>query len=136
MIEKNPKSETLNSKQIQSTKKQNSKQYDLEDRTLRFAKDVIMFVKSVPKNLSNIEIVKQLIRSSTSVGANYIEANESLSKKDFLMRIKICRKEAKESIYWLKLIETKTEDENKKTILIREATELMKIFGSIVVKTE
>lgn len=136
MIEKNPKSETLNSKQIQSTKKQNSKQYDLEDRTLRFAKDVIMFVKSVPKNLSNIEIVKQLIRSSTSVGANYIEANESLSKKDFLMRIKICRKEAKESIYWLKLIETKTEDENKKTILIKEATELMKIFGSIVVKTE
>ena len=66
------------------------------------------------------------------MGANYIEANESLSKKDFYMRIKICRKEAKESRDWLTLTNSRTEDESEKTALIQEATELMKIFGSMV----
>jgi four helix bundle protein len=71
------------------------------------------------------------------VGANYIEANESLSKKDFSMRVKICRKEAKESRYWLRLIEARGEDaENRRQSLINEATELMKIFGSIVEKAK
>ena len=79
------------------TEVKNSKQYDLEERTLRFAKDVIEFVNILPKTVANIEIMKQIIRSSGSVGANYIEANEALSKKDFAMRVKICRKEAKES---------------------------------------
>ena len=79
------------------TKGQNSKQYDLEDRTLKFAKRVRSFVKKSLKSGANIEDGKQLIRSSGSVGANYIEANKSLGKKDFAMRIKICRKEAKES---------------------------------------
>jgi four helix bundle protein len=92
------------------TEVQNSKQYDLEERTLRFAKEVLKFVGILPKTLANIEIMKQIIRSSGSVGANYIEANEALSKKDFEMRIKICRKEAKESRYWLKLIEVRKED--------------------------
>lgn len=86
------------------TKTQNSKYYDLEDRTLQFAKKIIEFINKLPKTLPNLEIIKQLVRSAGSVGANYIEANESLGKKDFLMRIKICRKEAKESRYWLKLI--------------------------------
>ena len=131
----NPKHEILNSKQYRMTKIQNSKQYDLEERTLKFAKEVIGFVKGLPRSLANAEIAKQLIRSSGSIGANYIEANESLSKKDFLMRIKICRKESKESIYWLKLLEA--EDQEKSGgLLIREATELMKIFGSIVEKTK
>ena len=75
------------------TQVSNSKQYDLEERTLRFAKEVIEFTKNLPKTIANVEIIKQLIRSSGSVGANYIEANEALSKRDFLMRIKICRKE-------------------------------------------
>jgi len=71
------------------------------------------------------------------VGANYIEANEALSKKDFTMRVKICRKEAKESRYWLRLIEIRGEDaEKRRQSLINEATELMKIFGSIVEKTK
>ena len=74
------------------TKIQNSKPYDLEDRTLAFAKKVRAFVKKLRKTIANIEDGKQLIRSSGSVGANYIEANESLSKKDFIMRIKINRK--------------------------------------------
>lgn len=110
---------------------QNSKQYDLEKRSLEFAKCVRVFVKKLYKNTANIEDSKQLIRSSGSIGANYIEANESLSKKDFIMRVKICRKEAKETIYWLELIEIKTEDENERQKLKQEATELMKIFGAI-----
>ncbi len=111
------------------------KQYDLEDRTLRFAQDIISFVNNLPKSLANVETMKQLIRSSGSVEANYIEANEALSKKDFTMRIKICRKEDKESIYWLKLLEIKEDGmEKKRQSLVNEATELMKIFGSIVEK--
>ena len=75
----------------------NPKQYNLEERTLKFAKQVRAFVKKISRTISNIEDGKQLVRASGSVGANYIEANESLSKKDFVMRIKISRKEAKES---------------------------------------
>ncbi|MDP4001389.1 MAG: four helix bundle protein [bacterium] len=85
--------------------KENGKEYDLESRTLSFAKDIRDFIRSVPKTLSNLEYSKQLIRSSSSVGANYIEANESISKKDLGFRIKISRKEAKESRFWLELIE-------------------------------
>ncbi len=86
------------------TEYQNSKPiYDLEERTYQFAKAVRIFVKTLPKTIANIEDGKQLIKASGSVGANYIEANEALSKKDFKMRIKICRKEAKESAYFLRL---------------------------------
>jgi four helix bundle protein len=120
------------------TEIQNNKNYDLEERTFQFAKNVRAFVSKLPKSIANIEDGKQLIRSSGSVGANYIEANESLSKKDFLMRIKISRKEAKESGYWLKLVETgnKLELDKKRSDLIQEATELMKIFGSILEKSK
>ena len=75
------------------------KLFDLEDRTFNFAKNIRAFARQIPRTIGNIEDTKQIIRSSGSVGANYIEANESSSKKDFLMRIKICRKEAKESCY-------------------------------------
>ncbi len=87
------------------TQKENPKQYDLEDRTLAFAKRVRALVKRLHKTMANIEDGKQVIRSSGSIGANYIEANEALSKKDFILRIKICRKETKESRYWLRLID-------------------------------
>ena len=119
------------------TKTSNSKQYDLEDRTLAFAKKVRAFVKKLPKTLSNIEDIKQLTKASGSVGANYIEANEALSKKDFRLRIKICRKESKESRYWLRLIDTKdvTELEEERAWLVNESTELMNIFGSILQKS-
>ena len=127
-----------NSKQILMTKNRNSKPYDLEDRTLVYAKRVRAFAKNLPKTIANIEDIKQLVRASGSVGANYIEANESLSKKDFIMRIKICRKEAKESRYWLRLIDTngKMELEKERKDLEQEATELMNIFGSILRKSE
>ena len=120
------------------TKNQNSKQYDLEDRTFKFAENVRSFVKKLRKTIGNIEDGKQLIRASGSVGANYIEANESLSKKDFIMRIKISRKEAKESRYWLRLIDTNDDREMEKdrNALIKEATELMNIFGAILQKSQ
>ena len=114
------------------------KYYDLEERTIKFAKDVREFVKKLPKTIANIEDGKQLIRASGSPGANYIEANEAVSKKDFVLKIKICRKEGKESKYWLKLVEVgaKTELEEQRKILVQEATELMMIFSSIMRKSE
>ena len=118
------------------TKKQNSKQYDLEDKTFEFARRVRSFVKKLPKTLANIEDEKQLIKSSGSVGANYIEANEALSKKDFINRIKISRKEAKECRYWLNLIQSaNAKFEAEVDELAQEATELMNILGSILIKS-
>jgi four helix bundle protein len=117
--------------------KDNKKIYDLEERTLVFARNVRTFIKEIPTNLANIEDGKQLVRSSGSIGANYIEANESLGKKDFLMRIKICRKESKESTYWLKLIDTNNKNnlDRKRQELIDESKELMNIFGAILRKS-
>lgn len=115
----------------------NPKPYDLGDRTLEFAARVRAFVKKLPKTLANIEDSKQVINSSGSVGANYIEANEALSKKDFVMRIKICRKEAKETGYWMRLFDTGNDvhlDSERKEFAA-EATELTKIFSSIVEKS-
>lgn len=119
------------------TSAQSKKQYDLAERTFQFAVDARALVKRLPYAIVNNEDGKQLVRASGSVGANYIEASEAVSKKDFGHRIKICRKEAKESVYWLKLLST-----NNATIqqecerLIAEAIELQKIFGSIVTKHE
>lgn len=127
----NPKHETLNKPETQM-----SKQYDLGERTFQFAKKTIAYVNELPKTISNIEIGRQLIRASGSTGANYIEAEEALSKKDFIMRIKISRKEAKESNYWLKLSEPKDNQLSRQGELSQEAIELTKIFGSIVVKSE
>lgn len=78
--------------------------FDLEERTSEFAKSVINLCKKLPHNAINWELIAQLIRASGSVGANYCEANDALSKKDFSHRIKITRKEAKESYYWLDLL--------------------------------
>ena len=111
----------------------NPKQYNLEERTFPFAKNVALSVKTLPKTSPHAAYGEQVIRSSGSVGANDIEANEALSKKDFLMRIKICRKEAKESAYWLKLI-VKTNDNGVATERIKlcgEAGELKKIISAI-----
>jgi four helix bundle protein len=121
------------------TKIRNSKPvYDLEERTFQFAKNVRLFVKTLPKTIANIEDGKQLIKASGSVGANYIEANEALSKKDFKMRIKICRKEAKESAYWLRLIHETNNLKNVDDVLylMQEADELKKIFSSILEKSK
>lgn len=111
------------------------KKYDLEDRTFNFAKSVIRLINKVRKTLANVEIAKQVIRSAGSVGANYIEANEALSKKDFIYRIKLCRKEAKETTYWIKLLECKKDLDEEIKNLIQESTELTNIFGAIYRKS-
>lgn len=110
--------------------------YDLEERTYNFAKNCRELIRKISKSISNIEDSSQLARSSGSVAANYIEANEAISKKDFTHRIKICRKESKESKLWLRLLfieENLPNAEREK--LIQEATELTKIFNSIVNKS-
>jgi four helix bundle protein len=97
---------------------------------------VIELAKTLPRTTANAEITKQVVRSAGSVRANYIEANESLSKKDFVMRIKICRKESKESSYWLKLAEVKNSGgESQRKVLIEEPMQLTKIFSSIAEKS-
>ena len=126
------------------TEEENSKRgeeghrYDLEERTHAFAKRVRVFVKRLPRLDSNVIDGRQLIRSSGSVGANYIEANESLSKKDFVVRIKICRKEAKECRWWLRLLDTAGDVKLNAACadLVQESTELMSIFGAILRKSE
>jgi four helix bundle protein len=112
------------------------KTYDLEERTFQFARRVRAFVKSIPRSLSNYEDSKQLVRSSGYVGANYIEANESLGDKDLLLHVPISRKESKEPHYWLRLLDLddKPELESERLTLVNEATELMRIFGAIVRK--
>src|SRR4030042_6422644 len=112
-------------------KSQNDKPYDLEERTFKFAQRAIHYFKTLSQTTANFEITKQGIRSSGSVGSNFIEANEALGRKDFLMRIKICRKEAKETIYWLRLSAPNESQLMEQEFLLGEATELMKIFGSI-----
>lgn len=111
-------------------------QYDPEGRTLQFAKDVDDFVGDLPRTIANIEHGSRLVRSAGSVGANYIEANESLGKRDFLLHINICRKESKESRYWLQLLAHRGAPEQAASRLIGESTELMKIFAAILRKSE
>ena len=84
--------------------KNTNKLYDLEERTLEFGKRIVRMCKVLPKETVNYELIKQCLRSGTSIGANYIEANDALSKKDFVFRLRIARKEAKETVYWLNLI--------------------------------
>jgi four helix bundle protein len=114
------------------------KVYDLEERTLEFAGAVRRFVKGLPRTVANIEDARQLIKASGSVGANYIEANNALGKKDFQMRIRICRKEAKESSYWLRLVSVGDDPslESAQAALTQEAIELTSIFGAILRKSE
>jgi four helix bundle protein len=123
---------------LDTTKTKPQRKYDLEDRSFEFARNVRTFVRQIPRTIANIEDSKQVIRSSGSIGANYIEANEAIGKKDFLMRIRICRKEAKETRYWLRLIEITDNPtlEKYRVQLIGEAAELMNIFGAILRKTE
>jgi len=113
-----------------------SKAYDLEERTFRFAQNIRSFVKTLPRTVANLEDIKQLVRASGSAGANYIEANESLGQKDFIMKIKISRKEAKESRFFLRLLDLGGEDDVERNRLAQEATELMNIFGAIYRKSQ
>ena len=118
-------------------KGENPKPYDLEDRTELFAKRVRRFIKSLPRTLTNTDDARQLGRASGSVGANYIEANEALSRKDFRVRLKIARKEAKESRLFLRLVDVGADPSVHLECanLEQEATELMNILSAILRKT-
>ncbi len=105
------------------------RKFDLEERTLRFAQDVRQYTKKLKLSPLNIDDIKQVIRSSGSIGANYIEANEALSKKDFIHRVKISRKEAKETTYWLRLMDAPNE-------LLQESIELKKILSAIIERSK
>jgi four helix bundle protein len=112
------------------------KPYNLEERTEKFTEAVLITSKIIPYNIENNEIKSQVVRSAGSIGANYIEANEALGKKDFTFHIRICRKEAKETGYWLKLLSVINPDqESKITELQQESRELMNIFGAILKKS-
>ena len=111
------------------------KVYDLEERTYLFARNCRLFLYTLPKTTANYEDSKQLIKSSGSVAANYIEANEKLGDKDFKFRLKISRKEAKESILWLRLLKDLNESHSTELVtLIQEAEELRKILSAIINK--
>ncbi|MFH1713367.1 MAG: four helix bundle protein [Candidatus Jacksonbacteria bacterium] len=109
--------------------------YDLEERTAKFGEEIIRFAKRIPKNAVTLPIISQLVRSGTSVGANYCEADDAESKQDFKHKIGICKKEARETKHWLRMIAT-TEQELtlEARILWQEAKELHLIFNSITNK--
>lgn len=113
------------------------RKFDLEERTLSFSKGIVRVVKNLPLNIYNKRLTDQLVRSATSVGANYIEANDSLGKRDFLLRLRIARKEAKETVCWLNIISDSNCDlEERIAPLIQEAQELKNILSTIIINSE
>ncbi len=111
----------------------NKRVYDLEERTALFGKNIIDFVKTLPINPINSELIRQIVKSGTSIGANYMEADAAESKKDFRHKIAICKKEAKETKHWLRMIaKANQERKDKCKELWSEAQELTLIFSSII----
>jgi four helix bundle protein len=111
--------------------------YDLEERTAIFGEKVIDFVKILPKTRVFLSLLDQFVRSGTSIGANYCEANEACSKKDFQNKISICKKETNETKYWLRMISREFPEEKEKArILWKEANELMLIFSKILINSK
>ena len=109
-----------------------SRESEFEERLLKFSKEIIFFCKKVPENNITRPIISQLVRSATSVGANYIEANSSFSPKDFASKISICRKEAQETKYWLRLMnDCNATRKTEIDLLWKEANELSLIFNKI-----
>ena len=106
--------------------------YDLEERTARFGEAVITFAKRLPRNPVTLPLIGQIVRAGTSVGANYCEADDAVSKKDFRHRISICKKEARESKYWLRMIAgAEPSSKQEARVLWQEAKELHLIFAAI-----
>ncbi len=110
--------------------------YDLEERTAKFGEDIIEFCKKVPKNPITLPLISQLVRSCSSVGANYCEADCAETKKDFEHKIGICKKESKESRHWLRMVAKAVPELKEETRRYwKEANELNLIFSSIVNKS-
>ena len=109
------------------------KKYDLEERTANFGEGIIMFVKTLPNNPVNRPLISQLVRAGTSIGANYMEADGANTKKDFKYKIGLCRKEAKETKHWLRMIaKANPEQQDQLRRFWKEAQELVFIFSSII----
>jgi four helix bundle protein len=118
------------SNEVQSS---NNKIYDLEERTARFGEDIIEFAKSLMRDEINRSLISQVVRSATSVGANYMEADGAESKKDFRHKIVLCKKEAKETKHWLRMIaKANSQIDSDCSRLRQEAQELTLIFSSIL----
>ena len=112
-------------------------EYNLEKRTVQFSGDVIGFLRKFDRNLINNPLISQLVRSATSIGANYCEANGASSRKDFKNKIYICKKECKETKYWLELIAKANPEQKKKSReLWKEAQQLTLIFSKIILTLE
>ena len=112
---------------------QTQKKYDLAERTTKFSKDIIDFLKKVPENSVTKPLINQLVRAGTSIGANYCEADEANSKKDFINKVCISKKETKETKYWLQLIaHTLPNFKDEARILWKEAQELNLILATII----
>ncbi len=117
--------------------KSKNPKYDLEERTTKFSKDIIDFLRKIPENSITKPLISQIVRSGTSVGANYCEADEASSKKDFINKIAIAKKEVKETKYWLRLIvHTLPVFKDEARNLWKEAQELNLIFAAIMRKTK
>jgi four helix bundle protein len=113
------------------------KEFDLEKRTTEFAKAVIKVCKRLPRNTMNERLVGQVVAAAGSIGANYREANDAIGSKDIIMRMKIARREAKESQHWLELIlEANMNYKTNIALLLEESGELIKILSSIIIKME
>ena len=111
------------------------KRYDLEERTAKFGEEIIIFAKRMPKNPVTISLISQLVRSGTSTGANYCEADDAESGKDFKHKIGICKKETRECKHWLRMIAIASPElKEEARRLWQEAKELNLIFNSIVKK--
>ena len=126
------KQETNNNNQILKPKR-----FDLEERTTKFAKLVIRLCRSLPRDAVNLRLVTQIVGSAGSIGANYREANDALGKRDFALRVKTARKEAKETLHWLELIEEANPSVRHEIALLKsEAIELRNILSAIINKIQ
>lgn len=114
-----------------------AKEYDLEKRTTEFAKSVIRVCNSLPRNPINDRLTGQAVGAAGSVGANYREANDALGKKDFVQRLKISRREAKETSHWLELMAEANPGINVNIKpLVQESEELKNMLSPIILKSE
>ncbi|KKR03561.1 MAG: hypothetical protein UT31_C0016G0005 [Parcubacteria group bacterium GW2011_GWF2_39_13b] len=114
-----------------------TKKYNLEERTTKFAEEIIKFTKEIKNTIENIPTKSQLVKSGTSIGANYCEADEAESRKDFIHKIAICKKETRETKYWLRLIATANPNMKEKARkLWKEAHEFNLIFATIIRNTK
>jgi four helix bundle protein len=129
-------------RQVMESQTENASQtcerkFDLEERTAKFGEAIIRFLKQLPKDAVTVPLVKQLVRSATSIGANYCEADDAQTNKEFRYRISVCRKEARETMYWLRMIAAAAE-QHRATARThwQEAKELNLIFSSILRKSK